>query len=378
MEPGRSEKEGEMRFVLVAIIVLHGLIHLMGFAKAFRFAELPDLKLSISKRAGVLWLLGAVALTTAGALLLLRSSAWWWVGAPAVVLSQLLIVLAWRDAKFGTLANLIILVPLIAAGLEARPTSYRNRYKAAVREGVARLGVMPAVTEADLARLPQPVAEYLRYAGVVGRPRVQSFRAVLSGEFRNGPTSRWMPLHAEQYDFFDEPTRVFLMRVSMFGLPMEGLHLFRGADATMQIKVASLLQVVDARGPQMNQAETVTLFNDMCLLAPATLIDKERVQWEASGPLEARARFTNHGITIGAQLFFNEAHQLVDFISTDRFFSRDGKSFASYPWSTPARDYRDIDGRRLIGFADAVWNTPEGKWSYGRFKVVEIEYNPKS
>jgi hypothetical protein len=364
-----------MRYALVAIIVLHGLIHLMGFAKAFGYAELPELKLAISRPVGLLWLLGAVAVTTAGVFVLLKVDTWWWVGAPAVALSELLIVLSWRDAKFGTLANLIILVPLVTAALEARPESYRNRYKAAVREGVARLAPMPLVTDADLVHLPEPVAAYLRYVGAVGKPRVHNFRAVFAGEFRNGVNGRWMPLHAEQYDFFDQPTRIFVMRASMFGLPLEGLHLFRGPDATMQIKVASLVQVVNGRGPQMNQGETVTLFNDMCLLAPATLIDKERIQWEAAGPLEARARFTNHGITIGATLTFNADHQLVDFVSSDRFLSADGKTFTSYPWSTPARNYRDVDGRRVAGYAEAVWHAPAGKWSYGRFKLVEIGYN---
>ncbi len=364
-----------MRFVLVAVVVLHGLIHLMGFTKAFRFAELPDLKLAISKPVGLLWLLAAVALTTAGLLLLLGVDSWWWLAAPSVILSQVLIVLAWRDAKFGTLANLLILVPLVAAALEAQPTSYHNRYDAAVREGLARFGAMPLVTEADLAHLPDPVARYLRYAGVVGKPRVHNFRAAFVGEFRNGPGGRWMPLHAEQYDFFDEPTRLFLMRASLFGLPMEGLHLFRGPNATMQIKAASLVQVANGRGPQMNQGETVTLFNDMCLLAPATLIDRERIQWEAGGPLEARARFTNQGITIGARLFFNEGQQLVDFLSDDRFLSADGKTFTNLPWSTPVRDYGDFDGRHVARYAEAVWHAPGGKWSYGKFEVVEIGYN---
>jgi hypothetical protein len=59
----------------------------------------------------------------------------------------------------------------------------------------------------------------------------------------------------------------------MFGLPVDGLHLYAEPEASMQIKIAHLLQVVDAKGPEMNQSETVTMFNDMCLLAPATLID---------------------------------------------------------------------------------------------------------
>ena len=114
----------------------------------------------------------------------------------------------------------------------------------------------------------------------------------------------------------------------------------------MQIKLASFYQVVNAKGPEMNQGETVTLFNDMCLMAPATLIDKEKIRWEADGSLSARAKFTHMGNTISARLSFNQAGELTDFVSNDRFFSSDGKTFKNYPWSTPVRNYREwMDAR---------------------------------
>ena len=107
----------------------------------------------------------------------------------------------------------------------------------------------------------------------------------------------------------------------------------------MQVKVASVLEVVDARGPLMNQSETVTLLNDMCLLAPSSLLD-ERIQWEDAGPLAASARFTNEGVTVTALLQFSDGGELVDFVSDDRYLSTDGKSYTRYRWSTPVRDYR--------------------------------------
>jgi hypothetical protein len=62
-------------------------------------------------------------------------------------LSQTLIFLSWGDAKFGTVVNLILLLPVTAAALEARPGSYSNRYRAAVREGLARYTEMPLVND---------------------------------------------------------------------------------------------------------------------------------------------------------------------------------------------------------------------------------------
>jgi hypothetical protein len=340
-----------------------------------KFAKISQLTQQPSRTAGLLWLLCSLILILAGSLFLFKQASWWWIVLPGIILSQVLIFLSWGDAKFGTVANLTILLPLTATALEARLRSYSGRYKVAVREGLNRCTEMPLVTEADLNGLPAPVQKYLRITGSVDKPRTQNFRATFTGDFRNGSKGSWMVFRSEQYDFFDQPTRLFLMKASTYGVPIEGLHIFRGDSATMQIKLASLLQVVDAKGPEMNRGETVTLFNDMCLLAPATLIDKGRIQWEADGPLAARARFTHRGNTIRAQLSFNQDGELIDFVSSDRFMSDDGKTFKSYPWSTPVRSYREFDGRKVASYGEVVWHTPEGDFTYGKFNLAEVKYN---
>ena len=60
-----------MRWVVVVLLAVHGLIHLMGFAKAFGYAELPQLTQPISREVGVLWL-GAGVLVVASAVMLAR------------------------------------------------------------------------------------------------------------------------------------------------------------------------------------------------------------------------------------------------------------------------------------------------------------------
>ena len=128
----------------------------------------------------------------------------------------------------------------------------------------------------------------------------------------------------------------------------------------------------------MDGSETVTLFNDMCLLAPAALIDSERIAWQDAGPLATRASFTHQGHTISATLTFNESGELVDFVSGDRLMSADGTTYQSCPWSTPVRSYRELDGRRVPAHAETIWHLPEGPFTYGRFDLVEISYNLKS
>jgi hypothetical protein len=104
-----------MRFLIAIILVLHGGIHLMGFVKAFGLADVPALRDPISARAGTGWLVAALLLGSAAVLLLLAEQRWWMPAITGVLLSQVLIVSAWHDAKFGTLANVIVAVPIVLA-----------------------------------------------------------------------------------------------------------------------------------------------------------------------------------------------------------------------------------------------------------------------
>jgi hypothetical protein len=362
-----------MRFAFAALILLHGLIHLLGFGKALGWAV--PIQQAISKPRGFMWLLAAALFTVAAVLLVARRSSWWLPALPAVVLSQALIVHAWHDAKFGTIANLLVLLPLVVTLLDYRPSSYSRIYRREVKE---RLSTAPAknalVTSNDLAHLPSAVRRYLELTGTVGRPRVHNVHVTMHGQIRPSMDADWMEFEVDQHSFFDDPARLFLLRASRLGVPFDAYHLYAGPSATMQVRVASLLQVVDARGPEMNRSETVTMFNDMCLLAPATLIDR-KISWKELDSRTVAATFENASYTIAAVLSFNEAGELVDFQSDDRYLSADGKTYTKYRWSTPMRDYRDFDGRRLATRGEASWRLPEGEFVYGRIEIRTIEYN---
>ena len=45
-----------MKIALVAIMILHGTIHSMGFIKAFKIAEVSQIEHPVPKSNGILWL----------------------------------------------------------------------------------------------------------------------------------------------------------------------------------------------------------------------------------------------------------------------------------------------------------------------------------
>jgi len=363
-----------MRIFFFLLLSLHALIHLLGFVKAFNLAEVSQLTQHISKSAGTAWLLAAVLLLAGGVLFLLRAEYWWLAAAPGFFLSQVLIVIFWTDAKFGTIANILILFPIIVSVLNSLPSSFSNVYRAEVRKGLARAASTSLVAEEEITHLPPPVRKYLRYTGVIGKPHVWNMRVRCTGQLRAKMDGGWLNFESQQYNFFDKPTRLFFIESSMYGLPFDGLHAYIGPTATMQIKVAAAALVADARGPEMNQTETVTMFNDMCVMAPATLTDKS-IQWESIDSLTAKATFTNQGNTISAILSFNETGELVNFTSNDRYASEDGKVYVKHRWSTPIQRYQDVDGRKVPSYVEASWLMPDGESVYGKFNLLDVEYN---
>ena len=62
--------------------------------------------------------------------------------------------------------------------------------------------------------------------------------------------------------------------------------------------------MVTAAGPDLDRAETVTLFNDLCVLAPAALVEAP-VTWQRIDGHRVRGTYTNGTETITADLIFN-------------------------------------------------------------------------
>jgi len=92
------------------ILIIHGLIHLIGFVKAYNYAEIKELKLPISKPLGIIWFSTCMLFIAAVIQLIFNIEYWWLTTVLATIFSQLLIILSWQDAKFGTLLNIVIIL----------------------------------------------------------------------------------------------------------------------------------------------------------------------------------------------------------------------------------------------------------------------------
>jgi hypothetical protein len=230
----------------------------------------------------------------------------------------------------------------------------------------------------ELAGLPAPVQRYVRRSGAVGQPRARSFRARFRGRIRSGPEGTWMPFTGEQLNLYEPVARYFYLDATLFGVPVQVLHRYEGDSATMRVRVLGLVPMVNAAGPEMDRAETVTLLNDLSWLAPGNLV-LPSIVWETIDDRSARARFTNADQTIEATLHFNDADELIDFTSDDRTMaSANGREFTPAGWSTPLGAYARFGYMWLSGSGEAKWHPADGgSYTYIEMELLDVRFGER-
>ena len=109
-------------------------------------------------------------------------------------------------------------------------------------------------------------------------------------------------------------------------------------------------------------------------MTPAAMIDK-RIKWLEVVGNKVKASFLNNEITISAGLYLNEKGELVNFVSENKSAFGENVKTVKRKWSTPLRDYKDINGYRLTSYAEAIYTYLEGDFTYATFTLKDIGYN---
>ena len=116
-----------MKIALVALLAVHGLIHAMGLAGTWGWAEFEGASQTptnfitarpedpVVRVLGTVWLLALMAFLVAAVLLMGDSAVWRPAALVAVAISMVPVVLWWEDAPMGAVANALVLAAVILA-----------------------------------------------------------------------------------------------------------------------------------------------------------------------------------------------------------------------------------------------------------------------
>lgn len=374
-----------MRILFFVILLLHAAIHLLGFARFLSPASITGMSgetlfswpLGGERTAGWFWLVAALLLAAAAGLFIGKISWWWLVGLVGLLLSQLLVIHAWPDAKAGSVPNLLLLVAIVLAGAASRFESETDRTVNAMYASGAAASSSSAssdgATEESIAALPPPVQRWLRHSGALERPIPRGVFLTQSGQLRTDPKGAFMPAEAEQYFRTDEPGFVWQVHVTMARVvPILGRDSYLDGRGRMLIRAGGLVSMVDAQGPEIDQGTLLRYLGEIVWFPGAAL--RPYLAWRAIDDHKAEATMTHRGVSALAILEF-DAEGRMNEMTAQRFLGA-GAEAKLTDWVVTVNQWGRFEGVLIPTRGEVSWEMESGRFTYYLWEIKHLEYDP--
>ncbi len=361
-----------MRIALTLLIGIHGIIHLLGFLKAFGISEFNAISQPISKQFGLIWLIAFILFIASVILFLNQYNYWWAIGFLAVFISQFLIIAYWKDAKFGTILNLVILVSTLIA---YSTFSFKKKVNIETAQMLARSKTSQTriVSEQMILDLPIIVQKWLLNSGMVGNEFIKSVFLEQDAQLLLKPEQKeWNNAKAVQYFTIEPPA--FNWSVSLKINPLinvVGRDKFESGKGEMTIKLLSLIPVINARNNEKVNQATLQRYLAEIVWFPSAAISPY-INWETIDDNSAKATM-NYNETKGSGVFhFDENGNFKKFIAM-RY--KDAKDTEPTEWIVTATKSELRNGINIPVETKVDWKLDSGDWTWLKLKITNIKYN---
>lgn len=361
-----------MKYIFSIIIFLHAAIHLMGFVKGFKLVQIQSLSSEISAITAIFWFV-AFSLFVISAIGFLFERNFWLVFAVfAVVISSVLIISAWSDAKFGMIPNVIILVMVLISLSTCSMNKMITRETHEILSGIDS-SASNIINDTDVKELPDPVYKWIQNTGMIGKPVIQSAYIKQKALMKMKPGQKeWSPAEAEQYTAMDVPAFIWTVNMNITPLiKIKGRDKFVDGKGEMLIKMNSLINVVNEKGERMDEG-TIQRYLGELVWYPSLALSPY-IAWEAIDNYTAKATMNYKGTTGSGTFYFDEKGVFIKFV-TLRFKGNEADA-KRYPWILTVEDYTVFEGIKVPSKMKATWKLDEGDWTWLELEITDIKYN---
>jgi hypothetical protein len=359
---------------------VHGLIHLMGFLKEWKLADVKELSgktiipltENFSKAAGAFWLIACLLFLASGVAFLIKKEWWWMIAAAAIVLSQLLIVLYWQDAKYGTIANIIILIACILSyGTWSFNTMVKNELHTFLPEVKKEKKV---ITGEMIMSLPPVVQKWMKRSNIIGREIIRTVYLKQKGEMRSEPGSKWMPVYAEQYFTTEKPGFIWIADVEAAPFThLYGRDKYENGKGHMLIKLFSLYPVVDVKGKETDQGSMLRYLAEIAWFPTVAL--GNFISWEQIDSSKAKATINCGGITASGVFSFDQYGDVASFEALRYYDRKEGPTLEDWFILNDKNGYKEFEGIRVPTKSTVTWKLKSGDFTWFRLEITDIKYN---
>lgn len=362
-----------MKWMFFFLIIIHAFIHILGFLKGFNIAEINQLTQQITKLNGILWLTAFLLLLLSAIMFITNSNIWWLPAVIGMILSQILIIQFWSDAKFGTIPNIIIfLVALVAFS----NWSFNRNVNTEIEEMLSgnSSDKRKILTKEKIAHLPPIIQKWLNTSGAMGKEMIHSVRLKQKGQIRMKPEQEnWYEAMAEQYFNTDSPAFIWKVNVNMMPLVFfTGRDKFSDGKGSMIIKILSLFNVVNTSDNEKINQGTLQRYLGETIWFPTAAVSPF-ITWEEIDSLSARATMNYKGTTGSALFYFNENGDCIKF-NAMRFMDIKNDSQPK-EWIITLSNYEEFNGIKIPVKCEATWKLEDGDFTWYKLKIYDVEYN---
>lgn len=223
------------------------------------------------------------------------------------------------------------------------------------------------ITREMVDALPVPVARYLSYSGVVGKPAVGSVWIRQTGRMRSASDKPWMPITAVEAYSIDPPGFDWKGTVRLGGIPLIRPHdVYAGGRGRMQVTLAGLIKLWDLEGDQMDQGSLMRYLNEMVWFPTAFL--GANTTWSPIDERSAQVSISDHGRTATASMHFDELGRPADFVA-HRYRHLGKGRFSWEEWATPFTEHGEFGGFRLPIAGRAEWRLSSETLVYAELRL---------
>ena len=363
-----------MRIALIILIAIHGIIHLFGFLKAFGISEFSAILQPISKTYGMIWFLTFMLFAITVILIFVDSDYWLLSGFLAVIFSQVLILNYWSDAKFGTIANIIVLIATIIGYSSFNFKQKVKTERISLLEGT-QVKKQDTITEEEWIGLPPIVQKWLTKSGLIGKQQISNVYLVQELQLKLKPEqTNWNKGTAEQYFTVDPPAFNWNINTEMNSLlNVVGRDKFLDGKGEMIIKLLSLIPIADAKNDKKVNQATLQRYLAEIVWFPSAALSKY-IKWETIDDYSARATMEFKG-TKGIGVFhFDQNGNFEKFVAM-RY--QDSNAIEPTEWTVIATRTEERHGIKIPIECEASWELENGKWTWLKLKITDIKYNVK-
>lgn len=362
-------------FVAATIVILHGLVHLMGFVAYWPLAEVAGLPYKMTllgerwsvgpagmRLYSILWLVAAVGLVVAAASLVLGKPWWYPLMWGAVILSLVITMLDWSNAFRGAIISLVILVVLLLVlGLRIQPKPF-SVYPEPT----------PELTTVSLpAGLPAPVTRYYQTitSASLGTSTGEQIPVIESAVIKARGSVRFagitFPARLRFTHDAGQGYRHYIEAI-LFGYPLFKVNeTYIDGHARMALPMG-----VIENEPKVDMAANLGLWGESIWL-PSIFITDPRVRWEAVDNTTARLIVPADGQEDAFTVYFDVETGLISQMEAMRY--KEATDTEKTLWWFEPLDWIEFHGILIPSSGILTWADEGSPWLV--INIEDVAYN---